>query len=337
MIIRATAPTRIDFAGGTLDIPPFYIWADFGVTVSGAINLFATAELTPREDSKIILFSKDLNKKVEFDSLSDVKLGEGFDLLVRLIKFYKPKQGFELTTKSDAPFGSGLGGSSALTVAVSGALNQYAARQLPKEKILDVAHYIEVQNHGAPDGKQELYVGLYGGFNAIWFDINGERLEPLVVSAEFLKELRERTVLCYTGLSRNSGVNNWEVFKRHVEGDKVVRTAILNIRNIAVDMRKAIAAEDISKFPKILKREWENRKKLAKNWSTPEMEKMIESAEAAGAIASKACGAGGGGCMIFVVEKGRRDSVAKALENAGAKILNYDFTDRGLKIEVLKQ
>ena len=223
MKIVAKAPARIDFAGGTLDIYPFYNFTEYGITVSGTINLFSTAEIGLRNDKKIIICSKDINKTIEFEDICKLKLGEGFDLLIRLVNAYEPTQGFELTTYSDIPFGSGLGGSSAMAIAVSGALNRLTEKNFSNKKIIDIAHHIEVQNHGSPDGTQELHASLNGGINAIWYTVDGERVEPLIVSKKFLLDLKDSLILCYTKKSRNSGVNNWEILKRHVEGDEVVR------------------------------------------------------------------------------------------------------------------
>ena len=124
-MIRSTAPTRIDLAGGTLDIWPLYLQFKNPPTLNAAINLYATVELTPRSDRKVVVESKDLLRKVEFKSIKSVPERHPLNLILKTLKYYQPKNGLNIVTSSAAPPGSGIGGSSALNIALHGALNAF--------------------------------------------------------------------------------------------------------------------------------------------------------------------------------------------------------------------
>ena len=118
------------------------------------------------------------------------------------------------------------------------------------------------------------------------------------------RELERRIVLCYTGEPRNSGTNNWDITKRHIDGDTHVFDCFERIRDTAAPMREALTAATGTRTAACLATEWENRKRLAPGVTTPAIEALIARATAAGAKAAKVCGAGGGGCMFCIVRAG---------------------------------
>ena len=146
-----------------------------------------------------------------------------------------------------------------------------------------------------------------------------------------LTELQQRIVLCYTGEPRNSGTNNWEITKRHIDGDRHIFDCFERIRDTAADMREALRARRLGRGRARDRREWENRKQLAPGVTTPAIEGLIARATAAGATAAKVCGAGGGGCLFCYGPPGRaqRDR-ATALAAGGARLLDYTFERHGL-------
>lgn len=76
-----------------------------------------------------------------------------------------------------------------------------------------------------------------------------------------------------------------------------------------------------------------NRKRLAPNVTTPQMDMLVEKAMANGAEAAKVCGAGGGGCIAFFCAEGRRAEVERALaEEEGVEILAWDMSREGLTV-----
>ena len=145
-----------------------------------------------------------------------------------------------------------------------------------------------------------------------------------------IKELQKRLILSYTGESRFSGTNNWEMMKRYIDGKAVV--PMKNIKKTAEKMRLSIVNKDFSSLSSILAEEWENRKNLAEGVTTEKIEFLMERAGAAGAIAGKICGAGGGGCMISLVEPENREAVSSALKEAGAKVMEFSIDTEGIRV-----
>lgn len=299
------------------------------MTVNAAINLYARAKITPRDDNAVIIESQDTQASIKARSLKYLKHTSELELISRLVKFYNPETGLQITTSSDAPAGSGLGGSSALGIAVSGALNHLTGRKYSKREIIHITRDIEGQVIRVPPGNQDYYPAVYGGVNALWMGIGGVRRERL--NSDTLK-LNKRLILCYTGKTRFSGTNNWQIMKKHIDGNKDTFNALDRIKNTALNMREAVSNNDMGKMGKILKKEWNNRKRLFAGVSNKKIEELILYSMRKGAVSAKVCGAGGGGCILFFVKDGCKNAVADELQRRGGKVIDFTFIKRGLEI-----
>lgn len=331
MEIISQAPTRVDLAGGTLDIWPLYLFHESSQTVNVAIRCSARCRLTPRRDGAIHLISSDLGREEHFPSLSALRKARRFrlPLLARLALAFEPKSGFMLETDSDSPAGAGLGGSSSLNIAICGALARSTGRKLPKEKLIELAGDVEAQVLGVPTGEQDYYGAAYGGVQTIHLKHGGLASERLAVKES---ELAARGVLCYTGESRNSGINNWEVMKAHIDGKRAVVQHFDRIAAIAAEMAAALERNDWKETGRLLNQEWEARKRNHPGITTPGIERLIRAARRNGARAAKVCGAGGGGCVFFLCEPGTKRNVEAALRSAGARVLPFAVATKGLTV-----
>jgi D-glycero-alpha-D-manno-heptose-7-phosphate kinase len=329
-MIRSSAPTRIDFAGGTLDIWPLHLFFGNPPTLNVAINLYATVELKSRKDKRIIVQSKDLNLREEFSSLDAMPERHALGLILKTVKFYAPERGLELTTDCQAPAGSGIGGSSALNIALHGALNQLTGRRYSKSQQLEIARNIETQIIAVPAGWQDYFPALYGGALAVQPSVSGMNFKRIPLA---LDEMTRRFVLCYTGKPRQSGINNWEVVKDALDGKKKTINHLKKISQAALDMEKVLFNDPLEQLAPVFAAEWKARKALAPGISTPEMDRLIRSAMRSGALAAKVCGAGGGGCVAFFVKEDLKDQVQEALSKQGARVLDFRFVSRGLRVQ----
>jgi len=219
----------------------------------------------------------------------------------RVIRYFAPETGLTITTHSEAPAGAGISGSSALMIALTSAMNRLNGRRRPIEKLREIAQNIESQVIRVPTGCQDYYPAMYGGVSAIELTEAGISRKPIAIDFE---DLNQRVVLAYTGAPRNSGINNWEVMKAHVDGDRAVHRNFDRIASIAAAMRLALERPDWNETARLLRDEWAHRRKNAPAISTPLIDRLVEVARAAGARAAKVCGAGGGGCVFFLVERG---------------------------------
>ena len=327
MIIESKAPTRIDLAGGTIDIWPLYLFHHGAVTINAAINLYATAKLTPRDDKKIIIESKDQGKRVNAASINKLNAAKGLELITELIRFYSPKQGFHLITDCAAPAGSGIGGSSSLNIALNSTLNRFTDNRYSKKYILTIAKNIEARVIGVPTGEQDYYPALFGGVNIIRLEDKGVTRERININ---IKELERRLILCFTGEPRASGTNNWQIMKKHIDGDKALYQKMESIKQTALKMGEALTKNRFDIAGQLLNEEWDNRKKLSKNVTTLKIEKIIKAAFQKGATAAKVCGAGGGGCLVLFVPPAKKKVVEKIIQLHRCKILPFNITPNGL-------
>ena len=326
MPIIASAPTRIDLAGGTIDIWPLYLFHAGAQTINAAISLRAQARIDPRSDDRVVLHSEDTSVTVEVEGWPELRDQGQLRLLSLLAHFFEAR-GLTLTTSSESPAGAGIAGSSALNVAVCAALAEWRRVHYEPEALLQIALNVEAQTIKVPTGLQDYRPAMYGGIAALELDVDGIRRVPLDVDPG---ELHRRVVLCYTGEPRNSGTNNWEITKRHIDGDRFIFDCFERIRDTAATMRDALVRGDWDAVGRAVGEEWENRKRLAPGVTTPGIDMLIERAMQAGATAAKVCGAGGGGCLFCYGPPQRRDDIARALADGGARILDYRFERHGL-------
>ena len=328
MHLESSAPTRIDLAGGTIDIWPLYLFHDGAITVNAAIDLRAHARLDPRPDGGVELRSVDAGGTSSAPHWSGLGRGGDLSLLARLARHYQLAD-TTLTTRGESPAGAGIGGSSALTIAACGALARWTGQSTDPDHLLQVAMNVECQTLGVPAGVQDYRPALYGGVAAIELRVDGIARRALDVDP---RELERRIVLAYTGAPRHSGTNNWDIVKRHIDGDRHVFDCLERIRDTANDLKTALEGEDWDRVGPLIAAEWENRQRLAAGVTTPAIEDLIARAQGAGASAAKVCGAGGGGCLFCYGPPARRSGIEQALSAGGARVLDYHIEVEGLRV-----
>jgi D-glycero-alpha-D-manno-heptose-7-phosphate kinase len=325
--IDSSAPTRIDLAGGTYDIWPLYLFHDRAETINAAISLRAECAITSRLDARVVLISDDTGEHVDAESPGALGL-DRLPLVARLVRHFDAA-GIEVRTRSGSPVGAGIAGSSAMIVAVAAGLARWTGHSMDDDALLTLAMNIEAQVLGVPAGVQDYRPAFYGGVSAVELSVTGVRRVGLHVD---LEGLGRRIVLAYTGASRQSGINNWDVMMRRISGDAGVTAAFDGIRDAAIAMRAALEHADWPAVARALFDEWRQRKQLAPGVTTPAIDVLFDRARAAGALAGKVCGAGGGGCLFCLVEPDRQVAVANALAAGGATLLPFSFERDGLRI-----
>lgn len=335
MEISARVPMRVDLAGGTLDVYPLYLFEGGGLTLNAAVSIYASVHLSTRTDRRITITSSDLHTHQEVASLEQLEPGGPLALVHYALQYYRPECGLDIAIASQAPNGSGLGASSALLMALSASLCKLTGRPVAFDRIIDIGANIEAQVVGIPTGKQDYLPPLYGGLCSIWFRLDGWECERLKDAAEIVNTLNERLIVSYTGIPHSSAVTNWAMLKGYIEkqGDTVQR--IHEIKAIAHAMRDALSRLDIDGFCTLVDQEWQLRRGLAAEVSTPGIDRIILAGKEAGAAASKICGAGGGGCMITLAEPPAIERVKQALSAAGATILPATLVNDGLELQVM--
>ncbi|MEE2637465.1 MAG: hypothetical protein VYE68_09565 [Acidobacteriota bacterium] len=330
MRVRSSAPTRIDLAGGTLDIWPLYLFHPPAQTVNVAIDLRATCHLAPCPAGRVEILSQDTGMSLVADTWDKLPTDGDNRLLSHIARFFQVPS-VSITTHAASPLGAGIAGSSALNIAVCAALARWTGRIYSDTQLLTLAMNLEARTLGIPTGVQDYRPALHGGIAAIELDPVEIRRVPIDVDP---KDLERRLMLAYSGDSRSSGLNNWDITRRHIEGDPLVTTHLRCIGEIATAAREALSRRDWPGLAHQISLEWEERKALAPGVTTPAIEQLLAHGTEAGALAGKVCGAGGGGCVFFLVDPGHRDPVGRAITEAGGRLLDCQIDQDGLRVDV---
>lgn len=324
------APTRIDLAGGTLDIWPLNLFFDGALTVNAAVSITVTATVSTRTDGGIVLESKDQGTRVEFDDAGAIHHEHRLGLLSRIAgKFIRDGRGYSAVTESSAPAGAGLAGSSALNIALCVAFSEITKQKLSDRQIIETAKDIEAAHLRIPTGSQDYGAAVYGGVNAFHFPPGGMERERLNGAAKWISE---NVVLFYSGASRSSGINNWEMFKRVTENHKPTVGKFARIASIAIDARDALNAGDCGSFTSAVDAEWKARKSLFPRISTPLIDRAIAAGRRAGARSARICGAGGGGCFFIIAGPDVKDKVIGAVTALGPRHLPFNVSRQGVEV-----
>jgi len=333
MQVSAKSPCRVDLAGGTLDIWPLYLYHSNSVTLNFAVSVYTSCRLEAREGKAIVLRSLDQKLEETYDNLETLLAAprHRHSLAAQVVRYFKPEGGLLVETNSESPQGAGIAGSSSMFISTVSAFNRFCGTRHTIEQIREIAQNIEAQLIRVPTGCQDYYPAMYGGVSAIHLTEAGIRRAALPVDP---RELNSRFVLAYTGKPRNSGINNWEVTKLHIDGDRRVRSNFARIAAIAHAMRGAIEKADWTETARLLREEWSHRRKNAPGITTDLIDHLVAVSKKAGARAAKVCGAGGGGCAVFLCEPDARDRVAALLEREGAQVLPVSVAPKGIAMKV---
>lgn len=329
MPLRARAPTRIDLSGGTLDLWPLFLLIEQAATVNMAIDRFTEVVVEASPDERWHVRRRGGGDAVAAEGPEELVASEGAEIAGALLRFFRPDRPLRLTTHSDAPPQAGLGASSSLGISIAGVLNALTGFRYRAADLIEIVRDAEVEILRTMTGAQDHYPPVYGGASCLWWRKLSHHREVLDVDA---RAFESRFLLAYSHQPHRSGATNWEVVKRFLEGDAGARDALEKSGRTAVRLRHALLEGDLDRVAELVGEDWEARRAMAPAVSSPELETIIEAALEAGALSGKACGAGGGGCIVFGVPDEKRPAVAKAIEGAGGAILDYHLVERGLEL-----
>ena len=324
--VKVTSPTRVDLAGGTLDLWPLYNFVGGASTINVAIDIWTSCEIIKLTTKEIRITSSDLNQTWSFNNTTELLASpiQALDFYQSILRHFSDSIaqlpfGFELITSSQSPIGGGLGGSSSLVISVLKALHQFFNLSLPDTNALvHLAHNIEAEMLQTPTGKQDYFPAVTGGISVI--DFNAQGVKQTIQTVEGTP-LKDHFLLVYTGRSHHSGLNNFEVFKSAVKGDPKVMDALKKIRDIANQLKQVMVDQRWSELPELFRQEYDARIQLTPAFTSPEIEKLHDIGLKAGATAVKICGAGGGGCVLVWVAPENRQRVIDACVAADFKCL----------------
>jgi D-glycero-alpha-D-manno-heptose-7-phosphate kinase len=329
--IEAVAPLRISFVGGGTDFPHWFETND-GAVLSSTIDHAIRVRIVPRPDRQVTVRSHDLGHVVEYH-LDERPVYDGvMDLAKAAIDRIGVHIGVDVAIQSDAPPGSGLGGSSALVTAMVAGLAMLGDHRLRAHELARVAYAIERDDLGISGGWQDQYAAAFGGFNLLEFSHAGARVTPVRLRPDDLERLHRTLLLCYTGgVRRNVGLIDRQI-ELHSLGREETVLGTKQLAEMAYAMRDALEAGRIEELGAMLREAFDAKKRMNPHIAEgTAIEPMLDAARAAGASGGKICGAGGGGYLLVSCRPDARAGVARALESLGGQIAPFAFRAEGVR------
>lgn len=329
IFFRSKAPVRVTFGGGGSDLTSYFTEFD-GAVINASISIYSHATLIPRDDKKINIFSLDLNEKFSLKSIDDLQEYDGsFGLILSVIKVINPDIGFDLYLNSDFPMSSGLGGSATLAVAVIGCFNEMRIDPWDNYDIAELAFQAERFQMGLPGGWQDQYASVVGGFNFMEFTKDRTTINSLRIPRSIILELEESLLLCYTGVTHNSGEIHKDQGKKLSDSD--VQSFLNKSVNLTWNTRDSLLRGNLHKFGKNLHESWMLKRKFGNKITNNSLDEIYDLAMKNGAIGGKLLGAGGGGYFIFFTLPEKKFSLIESLEEHGLIIKAFNFDEHGLE------
>lgn len=333
MIIRAKAPLRLGFAGGGTDVSPYS--DEFGGAILNAtINMHAYCHIIESGSNQIAIESKDYGASVSYPISNSLPIDGQLDLYKHIYNhliemFNVDPRPFRLITSSDAPYGSGLGGSSTLVVAILRCFTEWWRLPLGDYDLAQLAFDIERHRAGLQGGQQDQYAATFGGFNFMEFYADRVIVNPLRVRKETINELESSLLLCFTGRSRESGNIIASQIKNVASGNSASISAMHQVKKDAYELKEALLTGNLRRFADVLDNGWQHKKAMEHSISNNEIDQLHQFAKANGALAGKVSGAGGGGFMMLFVDPVQKTDLKKALETKGLRAYDVTFAKHG--------
>lgn len=334
--LRSRAPLRLGFGGGGTDLSP-YCEEYGGVVLNGTIDRYAYAHLTTRPDNRLVFRAYDLGREESLDCSLDFDIREGLGLHRAVYRHMMMEHNsgkaapLTITTTIDVPEGSGLGASSALTVALVEAFVLAMELPLGPYDVASLAFDIERRQLGLAGGRQDQYAAAFGGFNFIEFLQGGTNVivNPLRMRRDHLNEFESSLVICFSGQSRQSA----QIIEQQVAGlstlDETTIAAMHEMKEHALTMKKQLLSGDVRGMAQVLNQSWLSKKRTATSVSNSQVERLVELALDAGAWAGKVSGAGGGGFIMLLTDPEKRFGLIRTLNEADAAASAVKLTFEG--------
>ena len=324
---RARAPLRIGLAGGGTDVDP-YASKKGGAVFNTTINRYAYCTITPTDDHSMSVHSTDYGKYEASLDGGPLKLDGNMDLIKAVTNHFEVTDGFKMFLQSEAPPGSGLGGSSTVIVSIIAAMCEWQNIRLTGHEMASLAYKLEREDIGLKGGKQDQYAAVFGGFNYMLFNSSGVNVNRVRIDPDTVNELQYCSLLCYIGHTRESASIIESQVSKFNKGQN--EEALDRTKELAKAMNVAMERGDIRTAGEILDEAWAYKKQFSNKITNPQIDAMYSAARSAGALGGKVTGAGGGGFMYFICEYDRKYNVAQELGKMGAKVTDFMFEPQGV-------
>ncbi|NVJ60867.1 MAG: dehydrogenase [Gammaproteobacteria bacterium] len=341
MIIRSKAPLRIGLAGGGTDLP---IYSDqfTGFVLNTTIDMYVHCSIIPKDSGCIEFYSQDLQEGNQYPLQTQIDFDGHLDLYKaiynRLVKDFEiPVKPFKLMSFSEAPAGSGLGGSSTLVVAILKAFDEWLELGLGVYDIARLAYQIERVDLGFAGGQQDQYAATFGGFNFMEFSKGlNVVVNPLGVKNWIINEFEASSFVCFSGISRESA-HIIDAQKKSISNkSQNVLSELHKLKENAFKMKNCLVRGDVAEVADLVKAAWDSKKRTSVSISNPHIDNIIKKADEYGIKSCKVSGAGGGGFIFFMVDPILKASAMRKLASCNIDVRNVSYTNKGCQAWVVE-
>lgn len=335
-MLLSKTPVRIAFGGGGTDVEP-YSSDHGGYVINATIDYYFRSMLNKRPDGAIKIFSNDKFAPYHFEKLKELTLSDiDSDLIKAIIYKMQPKLGMDIYIHGEPPKRAGLGASASLATCLIAGISNLQNRSISKDNIAESAFNVEDEILDNPGGRQDQYAAIHGGLNEIEFlGEDNVKVNKINVSNSFLNELKKRIVLYYTGEPHTSGNIVGEQVNSYLNDKERAKSSLDTLKNIAYRMRDAIKSEDFEQMGVLLTKDLKEKTKFNHLLTTKHMEKLHDKVMAYGGLGGRVCGAGGGGCMFWIVPPNKRERIIEKLKDSPGKVLPFTFVKKGLRLSFI--
>jgi D-glycero-alpha-D-manno-heptose-7-phosphate kinase len=332
-MLIARAPVRVSFFGGGTDLPAYYEQYG-GAVLNAAIDKYFYVILRNSEGG-VQVSSSDYRTFFRHEGPAERRADDDLRLPRAVLDEFSAYEGLAVFLCSEVPPGTGLGSSSAVTVALLKAMSTYRGRQMCPAALAELACEIEIERLGQPIGKQDQYAAAFGGLNFIEFHPDSRvDVQPLALSPETRQALERRVLLFFTGICRDAGSILGEQRRNITESRADTLRASHEMKRQAYQARDLLLDGRLDELGTLLDDAWHAKKRAAAGVSNARTDHAYEVARAAGALGAKVAGAGGGGFMIVFSREGYQQAIVSALEAAGLSSMRFRFEASGARVLV---
>jgi D-glycero-alpha-D-manno-heptose-7-phosphate kinase len=330
-MLIARAPVRVSFFGGGTDLPSYYN-SFGGAVLNTTIDKYVYVILNVSERNALQITSSDYRTFYRHPPSEPLLWDGDLSLPRAVLQHFGVETGLSIFLASEVPPGTGLGSSSAVTVALIKAISTSCNLKLSPREIAEMACEIEINKLGKPIGMQDQYAAAYGGLNWVTFAADQIKVEPLSIPQETLTRLESNLLLMFTGQAHDSAVILAKQRKGSQEQNPRVIEAHHGVKELAFRARECLQKGELDRFGAMLDEAWQHKKRFAPGISNERIDRSYQLARKSGALGGKIAGAGGGGFLMLYCEDGAASRVETALLEEGLRRMDYRFESDGPRV-----
>ena len=330
-MLIARAPVRVSFFGGGTDLPAYYT-RHGGVVLNATIDKYVYVILNISERNALQITSSDYHTFYRHSPGEPLLWDGDLSLPRAVLQHFGVQHGVSMFLASEVPPGTGLGSSSAVTVALVKAISTACGDRLSSAQVAGLACEIEIKKLGKPIGVQDQHAAAFGGFNWMTFSPAGVQVEPLNVPTEVVARLESNLLLMFTDSSHDSAEILSHQTKSSRDQDPVVIESLRGAYELALQAREYLLKGKVDQFGKLLDQAWQRKKRFAPGVSNERIDRCYQLARQNGALGGKITGAGGGGFLMLYCQDGALPCVEAALAEEGLRRMDYCFEADGARV-----